>query len=153
MARYDRRIHGAGPRRIGMVFIDSNIFFDMWDQDPVWQHWSTSSFLTISAVEDAVINATIYAELAPRFDLRIDLDRALDSLEVTTLDIPREAAFFAGLAHLRYRRQGGPRSGVLADFFIGAHALIENAPVVTRDPRRYRNYFPAVKLITPLTVA
>jgi len=132
-----------------MVFIDSNIFFDMWDHDPVWQQWSTSRFLTISTTEEAAINHAIYAELSPRFDAQIELDRVLASLEVTVLDISAEAAFYAGHAHLKYRRHGGSKSGVLADFFIGAQALIENAPILTRDPRRYRTYFPAVRLITP----
>jgi predicted nucleic acid-binding protein len=38
---------------------------------------------------------------------------------------------------------------VLSDFFIGAHATIERLPLVTRDARRYRHYFPTVELIAP----
>jgi predicted nucleic acid-binding protein len=55
----------------------------------------------------------------------------------------------AGKAHIRYRAAGGLRTGVLADFFIGAHAAVEQLPLLTRDARRYRSYFPAVKLIAP----
>ena len=44
---------------------------------------------------------------------------------------------------------GGRKEGVLPDFFIGAHALVTNSPVITRDPRRYRAYFPGIELITP----
>jgi predicted nucleic acid-binding protein len=44
---------------------------------------------------------------------------------------------------------GGRKEGVLPDFFIGAHALVTNSPVITRDPRRYRAYFPGIELIAP----
>jgi hypothetical protein len=42
---------------------------------------------------------------------------------------------------------GTPRTGVLPDFFIGAHAAIEGWPLLTRDAVRYRRYFPNVALI------
>ena len=46
---------------------------------------------------------------------------------------------------------GGIRTGVLPDFFIGAHAKVMQWPILTRDVRRYRTYFPDVELITPNT--
>jgi predicted nucleic acid-binding protein len=57
--------------------------------------------------------------------------------------------FLAGKACARYRGAGGIRTGVLADFFIGAHAAVEQLPLLTRDARRYRSYFPTVELIAP----
>ena len=50
---------------------------------------------------------------------------------------------------MRYRGAGGLRTGVLPDFFIGAHAEVERLPLLTRDARRYRTYFPNVALIAP----
>jgi hypothetical protein len=43
----------------------------------------------------------------------------------------------------------GIRTGVLSDFFIGARAETEGLPLLTRDVRRYRSYFPTVNLIAP----
>jgi predicted nucleic acid-binding protein len=63
--------------------------------------------------------------------------------------LPRVALFLAGKAYLRYRATGGIRAGVLSDFFIGAHAAVEQRPLLTRDAQRYRTYFPTVELITP----
>jgi hypothetical protein len=38
---------------------------------------------------------------------------------------PRPALFLAGKVFKQYRAAGGVRTGVLPDFFIGAHAAIE----------------------------
>jgi len=57
--------------------------------------------------------------------------------------------FLAGKAYQRYRASGGVRTGVLPDFFIGAHALVAGVPLLTRDAARYRTYFPGIALIAP----
>ncbi len=63
--------------------------------------------------------------------------------------LPREAAFLAAKCFDRYRRKGGARSSPLPDFFIGAHAAVAGMTLLTRDARRYRTYFPKLKLIAP----
>ncbi len=64
-------------------------------------------------------------------------------------NLPRPALFLAGKAFVRYRRQGGTKTNVLGDFFIGAHAAVSGHPVLARDTRRYVSYFPSVNLIAP----
>ena len=49
------------------------------------------------------------------------------------IEIPRPALFLAGKAFVRYRRQGGRKENVLADFFIGAHAAVSRCQILTRD--------------------
>jgi predicted nucleic acid-binding protein len=63
--------------------------------------------------------------------------------------IPREAAFLAARAHADDRERGGQRQAILPDVLIGAHALVERIPLLTRDARRYRQAFPGLELITP----
>ena len=65
------------------------------------------------------------------------------------IQLPRSALFLAGKAFVRYRRQGGTKNNVLADFFIGAHAAVAGHRLMTRDPARYRTYFPTLELIAP----
>jgi predicted nucleic acid-binding protein len=95
------------------------------------------------------INQIIYAEISPRFGTSDSLDEKLDDLGVIVESIPRRAAFLAGKAYLQYRRQGGSKSNVLSDFFIGAHAAVLGCPLLTRDTRRYATHFPMVLLIAP----
>jgi predicted nucleic acid-binding protein len=77
------------------------------------------------------------------------LDDAIDSMGLTLQEVPRAALFLAGKAFLLYRRRGGGKSNVLADFFVGAHAAVMGCGMLTRDPRRYNSYFPRVALIVP----
>ena len=65
------------------------------------------------------------------------------------LALPWEAAFLAGKVFIRYRARGGARTRPLPDFFIGAHAAVAGLTLLTRDARRYREYFPKLKLIAP----
>ena len=55
----------------------------------------------------------------------------------------------AAQAFVKYRRGGGTKTSPLPDFYIGAHAEIEQRTLITRDPGRYRTYFPNVLLIAP----
>ena len=71
------------------------------------------------------------------------------SLGLTLGRAPDHGLFLAGRAYAAYRTSGGSRTTLLADFFIGAHAEAAGLPILTRDPRRYRTYFPSVTLITP----
>ena len=69
--------------------------------------------------------------------------------DIAVADMPRPALFLAGQAFKSYRRRGGIRTSVLPDFFIGAHAAVLAAPLITRDASRYASYFPALQLIAP----
>ena len=132
-----------------MVIVDSNVIFDLWDRDPLWSSWSAQQMRSLAALHDLAINALIYAEISARFSSQQKLDEAVDELGLIVLEVPREAAFLAGKAFLQYRRQGGNRSTVLPDFFIGAHAQSLHCAILTRDTRPYATYFPAVPLIAP----
>ena len=79
------------------------------------------------------------------------VDRALVGGGLELVEIPRAALFLAGKVFQRYRAHGGSRTGVLPDFFIGAHAAVAQLPLLTRDPSRYRSYFSGIALITPDT--
>jgi predicted nucleic acid-binding protein len=132
-----------------MVIVDSNIVFDLWDQDPVWCSWSTQQLRSLSTAHELVINAVIYAEISARFSSQANLDKSVDELGLILLETPRDAAFLAGKAFQQYRRQSGNRSNVLPDFFIGAHAASLRCQILTRDTWPYSTYFPTVALIAP----
>lgn len=132
-----------------MVLVDADIVLDIWDRDPNWSAWSSQQLRQLSAANDLAINPIIYSEISVRFSVHATLDQAVAKLGLVVLDLPREAAFLAGKAFIVYRRRGGTKGKVLADFFIGAHAAVLGCPLITRDPRRYSTYFSGLTLIAP----
>ena len=132
-----------------MTLIDTNVLLDLVTDDPVWADWSVRQ-LDAAAIEGPlVINDVVYAELSVGFERIEELDDLIDEAGVTLEKIPREALFLAGKAFHRYRAAGSARRGVLPDFFIGAHAAVLGLPLLTRDVKRYRTYFPSVMMVTP----
>lgn len=128
--------------------VDSNLILDVVTDDPVWGGWSDEQ-LTKHQSRGLLVNPVIYAELCAGADEFSEVDALLEGLKLEFRDLPREALFLAAKAFLQYRRRGGAKTSPLPDFFIGAHAESLAAPILTRDPVRYRTYFPNVRLITP----
>lgn len=72
------------------------------------------------------------------------------TIDLTREPIPFAAACLAGKAHaLCRRRRGGLTLSPLPDFFTGAHAAVAGYRLLTCDPRRFRTYFPRLRLIAP----
>ncbi|MFZ5574233.1 MAG: type II toxin-antitoxin system VapC family toxin [Pseudomonadota bacterium] len=132
-----------------MLLVDTNVLMDVLEDDPRWADWSIDQLRAQSKIHPLLINPVIYAELSLTFSRMEALDQAIESMGLALKELPRPALFLAGKAFALYRRNGGKKSNVLADFFIGAHAAVLGCPLLTRDAPRYRSYFPSVELITP----
>ena len=132
-----------------MILVDTNILIDLFQNDPVWAQKSIAALAEAAAREKLAINEIIYAELAAGVDDRETLDRELAPLPVEWAALGKEALALAGRTFRRYRREGGAKNNVLADFFIGAQASVEGFSILTRDAARYRTYFPDVRLFAP----
>lgn len=132
-----------------MILVDSNVLLDIFGKTSVWWEWSLRQLEEAALHGPLLINDVIFAETSIRFSSIDVFEGALTDAGITVAPIPRPALFLAGKASVKYRTLGGVRSGVLPDFFIGAHAEVENLPLLTRDVGRYRTYFPTVALIAP----
>lgn len=132
-----------------MLLVDTNVLVDVFQNDPEWADWSVAQLRAQAQIHELAINGIVYAQLSAAFERCEELDAAIAELGLILLDIPRSAFFLAGKAFVRYRRAGGEKSSVLPDFLIGAHSAVGGMPLLTRDARRYRSYFPSVALLTP----
>ncbi len=64
--------------------------------------------------------------------------------------ISSQAATAAGSLWQESRRGAPtPRERVIADFLVGAHAMLQADVLLTRDRGFYRRYFAELKLIDP----
>ena len=131
------------------TLVDSNVLIDVLSGDPLWGGWSAQALRHAGADGPLVINEVIYAEVSTRYSRVEVLDRELSVDDLQREHTPWLAAFLAGKVFVEYKRRGGERRSPLPDFFIGAHAAVADLRLLTRDPRRYRSYFPRLDLIAP----
>ena len=131
------------------VLVDSNVILDVATQDPTWGAWSGDELERLADEAILIINPIVYAEVSIGYSRIEELEAALPSELFRRDPLPWEAAFLAGKCFLKYRRRGGERRSPLPDFYIGAHAAVARCRLLTRDPIRYRTYFPSVELIAP----
>lgn len=130
------------------TFVDSSVLLDVFTEDERWLEWSRSRLSEALAAGPLIANAVVLAEVSPRFARIEDLEAALPE-RLLVEELPRSAAFLAGHAHASYRRSGGAREQILADFLIASHAAVTGRPLLTRDPKRVSSYLPGVELISP----
>jgi predicted nucleic acid-binding protein len=130
------------------VLVDSNVILDTLSDDPVWSEWSADAIASLADTAQLIINPIIFAEVSVRYSRIEDVDEALPAT-LRREDIPYKAAFLAGKVFSLYRRRGGLKRSPLPDFFVGAHAAVAGYRLLTRDPSRYRSYFPKLEVIAP----
>jgi AbrB family looped-hinge helix DNA binding protein len=135
--------------KVTATLADSNVILDVLTEDEQWFDWSAAALAAAATRGPLLINPIVYAEVSAGFERIEDLDEALPQLYYRRVPLPWEAAFLAGQCYIKYRRRGGPRRSPMPDFYIGAHAAIEGLTLLTRDPKRYRAYFPTLRLVAP----
>ena len=132
-----------------IVLVDSNVLLDLVTEGSRWLHWSTEAVAQAGDTAALAINPIIFAEVSVNYSNIEDADAAFPESIFVREALPYGAAFLAGKVYLQYLRRGGTKSAPLPDFFIGAHAAVAGYSLLTRDPTRYRSYFPTVRLIAP----
>ena len=131
------------------TLVDSNVILDVVTDDGEWGDWSASMLAQAGQEGRLIINPLIYAEVSCGYDRIETLEDALPPEYFVREPLPWPAAFLAAKAFLKYRRHGGSRPVPLPDFYIGAHAAIAGYTLLTRDARRYRTYFPRLRVTAP----
>lgn len=137
-----------------MILVDTSVILDARDASSPWQDWAIQQIANSVSTEGAAINPVILAEASVKAADRASVAAALQSWGLQLLDLPHSvAAPTAGayaqyLVRLRVEGKTGPKTP-LPDFFIGAHALVAEMVLATRDPHRVATYFPTVPLLKP----
>ena len=132
-----------------MIFVDTNVLLDVVTDDETFAEWSIAKLEAAALQGDLLINDSVYAELSVGYREKERLDAFIEAAGLRHEMMPRDGLFLAGKAFSSYRRSKGTKQNVLPDFFIGAHATVLSVPLLTRDARRYRTYFPTLELISP----
>ena len=133
--------------------IDANIISSIWSWEPTAE--KIVEQLGMARQEGVLlISPFAFAELHAHPNMTADSLRGfLESVGIAVdLKIEERVWTIAGLRYARYaarRRQAtgeGPRR-ILADFLIGAHALVQTERLLTLDPKRFSQDFPELRLL------
>ena len=132
-----------------MIYADTNVFIDVLEKDRAWFDWSVDALARARAAGSLVTGPIVLAELTRYADSAAELEELPAAFGARLAPWSVGASFCAGKAHARYRAAGGGRETILADLLTGGHASALGATILTRDPRRFRAYFPDLPIIAP----
>lgn len=132
------------------TLVDTNVLIDVLGEGP-FREGSKQAIIEGFERGAIVISAVVWAELALPMTQEGVLAERIAWMRPRREPFPFEAAYPAGHAHRLYRERGGRRERTLPDFLIGAHALVAGYRLLTRDPARYRAYFPDLPIVSPET--
>lgn len=122
--------------------VDTSVLLDVFLPDDRYGEQSKTWLRAAYDTGAIIVCDIVYAELAPAFPDRAVLDRALREINATTSPVDTAIAYDAGMRWLRYRQSGGPRTRIISDFLIGAHAVAVADKFLTRDRGFFATYFP-----------
>ncbi|MBV9180423.1 MAG: type II toxin-antitoxin system VapC family toxin [Acidobacteria bacterium] len=129
--------------------VDTNIFLDILLPNEKHYEASAKALEAAATAGSLVVCDLVYAELCIHFATQKECDTFLEENEIRVESLTRAAHFAAGRVWRAYRKQGGQRTRILADFLIGAHAQTQASRLLSRDRGFYRKLFPNLDLTDP----
>jgi predicted nucleic acid-binding protein len=127
--------------------VDSSSLIDVLTNDPTHGLNSLRALRTAASVGALIVCPVVWGELRGMFDDGVLMQRALAEANIVFDPFDRECADLAGSVWSEYRRRGGSRPRIIADFFIAAHARVRGGRLITRDRGFYRSYFSGLEII------
>ncbi|MGH9365360.1 MAG: type II toxin-antitoxin system VapC family toxin [Thermoanaerobaculia bacterium] len=129
--------------------VDSSVLLDSFLATPEFGPRSRET-LRGAALEGALIACeVVWAEVRAFFTSKGEFESTMRTLDISFDGSDAECAELAGEAWRRYRSAGGPRTRLIPDFLVAAHALVRADRLLTRDRGFTRRYFPKLKILDP----
>ena len=115
-------------------------------KEPDYESWEAA--LRQAAEQGSLwICPVVFAEMSPGSNSPSQLLKQFEALAIGYDDISTAAAHLAGCIHWKYRQEGGPRTHLVPDFLIAAHAEVQCDRLAAIDRGYLRRYFPRLKLL------
>jgi predicted nucleic acid-binding protein len=132
-----------------VIAVDSTVLLDMLTDDPRFAAASSKAIEQALGAGGVVVCDAVVAEVQTLLDTSETAMDVLNEYGIHYLPTTEQAAVRAGYMQRRFRDRGGRRERVVADFLIGAHAMMQCDALITRDAAFYRDYFKGLRVIVP----
>ena len=132
-----------------MIAVDSSVLRDLLTADPRHGDASARTLAAALAQGGVAVCDAVAAEVQTMVAGTESVMHVLGEYGIHYLPTTEAAAVRAGFMQRRFRDRGGRRERVVADFLIGAHAMMQCDALITRDAGFFRDYFKGLKLIVP----
>ncbi|MGH3546180.1 MAG: type II toxin-antitoxin system VapC family toxin [Mycobacteriales bacterium] len=129
--------------------VDTNILVDVVEADATYGPRSAHALKRCLNEGQLLLSEVVWAETTAYFSTLEAAHHAIFELGAEFSPLNQKATDTAGQIWRKYRRAGGPRTRIIADFMIGAHAAVHADRLITRDRGFYRHYFPKLDIINP----
>lgn len=129
--------------------VDTSVLLDVFFDDPRFGQASADALRQCLREGALQVCPVVWAEVRAAFEDDETFGRTLATLGVTYAEFSADAAALSGVIWQSYRRAGGKRERIMADFMIGAHALKHCDRLLSRDAGFFRNYFSGLTVVSP----
>jgi predicted nucleic acid-binding protein len=127
--------------------LDSSVILDVLTSNPLFADNSEAILRRAMAEGKLVIGECVLAEISPAFRDEKTLMEFLADWQIEFVPSSRHSAILAGRSFARYLSRGGRKGRIVADFLIGAHALLHADRLLARDRGYLRDYFSKLSVL------
>ena len=131
-----------------VIAVDTSALLSIFKGEAEGEAW-LDLLQTLSQSKSLIISPIVLGEIRSFFPSDTTCMKAIQSLDLRVSDLDKDSSLLAGKIFRDYRAKGGPRSTILPDFLVAAHAVVQADALATFDRGYLRTYFPSMKLLKP----
>jgi predicted nucleic acid-binding protein len=130
--------------------VDSSVILDVLTDDAAFATRSSQALRQASRQGQLIVCESVLAEVFPVLGSRARVKQFLADWQFDFLPSDLESALLAGEMFLAFKQRNREGKRILADFFVGAHAMVHADRLLARDRGYLRDYFKDLKTIDPM---
>jgi len=131
-----------------IIAVDTSALLSIFKGESEGEAW-LELLHTMAQTKSLIVSTIVLGEIRSFFPSDAACMKAIQSLDLRLSDLDKDSSLLAGKIFRDYRAKGGPRSMILQDFLVAAHAAIQADALATLDRGYLRTYFPKIRLLQP----
>jgi predicted nucleic acid-binding protein len=132
---------------VSAVAVDTSVLLAIFKGEPRGELW-LETLQSAAEAASLLLSSVVFAEVRSFFPTDDACRKSLRDLDLRHSPLTESASLLAGKVFRAYRTEGGPRTTILPDFMVAAHAATQADSLETEDRGYLRTYFPHIRLLT-----